>query len=207
MSSRRLVGFALACAVSVATPILGQTQPAAALLSYVEGAVYLDDQLVAAASSANGFGDSVTVRTARGRAVVALKRGGILALNDHTIVRVHANRIYNFNRIEVIEGTAVVISDTIGPLVSCRSEAKLSSAGAFRFDVEPRRAGASQACRFRVYDGAAAVPLVSVISALRSGETMMLDPACGDMVPTMTFAPGQLDDFDRWSRDQAAIRR
>jgi hypothetical protein len=154
------------------------------------------------------FADSATIRTARGRAVVLLKHGGILALNDHTLVRVYANGVYNFNRIEVLEGTAVVISGTSAPLVACRSDARLSSGGVFRFDVQPAaRNGVAATCRFRVYDGAAAVPLVSVISALRSGQTMSLDPTCGDMIPTMTFVPEQLDDFDRWSREQATVRR
>jgi hypothetical protein len=48
---------------------------------------------------------------------------------------------------------------------------------------------------------------IEVISALRSGQAMTLDPTCGDMIPTMTFAPDQMDDFDRWSRQQARKRR
>jgi hypothetical protein len=49
-------------------------------------------------------------------------------------------------------------------------------------------------------DGAAAVPLASVIAALRSGQSMTLDPSCGDMIPVLNFSPDGLDDFDRWSR-------
>jgi hypothetical protein len=198
---------ALLFALLGVAPALAQIQPSAATLFLVEGAVYLDDQLVTTSPAAAGLGESATIRTARGRAVVALKRGGLLTLDDHTVVRVHANRVYNFNRIEVLEGTAVVMTETSAPLVSCRSDARLSSGGVFRFDVQERRPDAGRACRFRVYDGAAAVPLVSVISAMRSGQGMDLDPACGDMIPTMTFAADKMDDFDRWSRDQAAARR
>jgi hypothetical protein len=203
MSSIRLVYVVVICAAVGVAPTSAQTTPDVATLTHVEGAVYLDDHLVAAPLGAVVLGDSATIRTAGGRAVVALKRGGVLALNEQTLVRVLANGIYNFNRVEVLEGTAVVISGASAPLVSCRSDARLSSAGVFRFDVQPTRTGALATCRFRVYDGAAAVSLASVTSALRSGQAMTLDPICGDMVPTMTFALDQMDDFDRWSRQQA----
>lgn len=133
-----------------------QTQPAAAALTHVEGAVYLDDQSVGSLPRDVVLRDAATVRTTDGRAVLALKRGGVLALAEHT------------------------------------------------FDVEPTLADGGVAWRFRVYDGAAAVPLISVTSALRSGQAMKLDPRCGDMIPTETFAPEQLDDFDRWSRQYSS---
>jgi hypothetical protein len=80
----------------------------------------------------------------------------------------------------------------------------LSSNGVFRFDVIPGVGGEPATCRFRVFDGAAAVPLVSVTSALRSGQEMKLDPRCGDMIPTDRFAIDQVDEFDRWSRIRSA---
>jgi hypothetical protein len=98
-----------------------------------------------------------------------------------------------------------VISGTSAPRVSCRSDAQLSSAGIFRFDVQPTHTGGLAPCRLRVYDGAAAVPLVTVINALRSGQAKTLDPTCADMIPTTTFAADQIDDFDRWSRQHAAV--
>lgn len=204
MSSMRLVQVVVICAAVGVAPSSAQTEHAVATLTHAEGAVFLDDQLVVASSGVI-VGDSAFIRTVGGRAVVALKRGGVIALNEHTLVRVLANAGYNFNRIEVVEGTAVVISGTSTPLVTCRTDAQLSSAGVFRFDVQPTRTGDLATCRFRVYDGAAAVPLASVISALRSGQTMTLDPTCGDHIPTVPFVPDQMDDFDRWSRQQAIV--
>jgi hypothetical protein len=204
MSSMRLVQVVVICAAVGVAPSSAQTERAVATLTHAQGAVYLDDQLVVASSGVI-VGDSAFIRTVGGRAVVALKRGGVIALNEHTLVRVLANAGYNFNRIEVVEGTAVVISGTSTPLVTCRTDAQLSSAGVFRFDVQPTRTGDLATCRFRVYDGAAAVPLASVISALRSGQTMTLDPTCGDHIPTVPFVPDQMDDFDRWSRQQAIV--
>jgi hypothetical protein len=203
MSPVRLVYLVVIGAALGVPTTSAQTQPAAAALTHVEGAVYLDDQPVGSLPRDVVLGDAATVRTTDGRAVLALKRGGVLALAEHTLVRVLANGRYNFNHVQVLEGTAVVISATSTPLMSCRSDVRLSSSGAFRFDVEPTQANGTAKCRFRVYDGSAAVPLVSVTSALRSGQAMSLDPRCGDMIPTWTFAPEQLDDFDRWTRQHA----
>ena len=205
MSSIRLVAVLAVCAAVGSGRISAEAQPQAARLAHIEGAVYLDDRLVSAPLKAPAFRDSATIRTVDGRAVVALKRGGALVLNEHTQVRVLANGVYNFNRVEVIEGTAVLISGASAPAVSCRNDVKLSLAGAFRFDVQASPPDGRATCRFRVYDGAAAVTLASLVLALRSGEAIVLDPTCGDMSPTTTFATNQLDAFDRWSREQATI--
>jgi hypothetical protein len=174
MSSIRLVCFLAICsAIGAGTPA-AQTLRQAALV-HAEGAVYLDDELVVSLPDAIVLPDSATVRTVAGRATVALKHGGVLALNEHTVVRILANGIYNFNRVEIIEGI-------------------------FRFDVERAGHEGTAVCRLRVYDGAAAVPLPSAIAVLRSGQAMGLSPTCEDMIPTVRFAPEQMDDFDRWSR-------
>jgi len=34
---------------------------------------------------------------------------------------------------------------------------------------------------------------------------MTLNRRAGDMIPVLAFSPADLDDFDRWSRQQAAI--
>jgi hypothetical protein len=205
MLSIRLLHVVVICAAVGVASSSAQTAPAVATLTHVDGTVYLDDQLVASTSGPVLLGDSASIRTAGGRAVVALKRGGVLALDENTLVRVLANGVYNFNRIEIVEGTAVVISGTSAPIVACGSDARLSSAGLFRFDVQRPRTGDLAKCRFRVYDGAASVSLISVVSALRSGQAMTLDPTCGDMVPTTTFASDQMDEFDRWSRQQTIV--
>jgi ferric-dicitrate binding protein FerR (iron transport regulator) len=182
----------------VAASTMAEGQGPVAMLTHADGVVLVDDR----PTTSDGviLGESAVVRTAAGRAVVALKGGGRLALDEHSSVRVLANRGYNFNRIEVLHGSALVFSETSAPLVSCASDARLSSSGIFRFDVHTVRGDSPATCRFRVYDGAAAVPLTSVISALRSWQSMMLDPSCGDMIPVLSFSPDQLDDFDRWSR-------
>ena len=180
-------------------------QAGAAALRVVEGVVYLNDSVVAAKTTPAVLPDSAVLRTAAGRAAISLKRGGWLFLATDSSVRVIGNGVYNFNRIEVLSGSAIVASGTSAPMVDCDSDIRLSDAGLFRFDVQPVNSDGDRPCRFRVFDGAAAVPLVSVTNALRAGQTMMCNRRCGDMVPTMEFSPDQLDDFDRWAR-QTQVR-
>ena len=96
--------------------------------------------------------------------------------------------------------SAIVASETSTPLVECENNIRLSDAGMFRFDVQRVNSEVERSCRFRVFEGAAAVPLVSVTAALRAGQTMMCNRRCGDMIPTTEFSQEQLDDFDQWAR-------
>ena len=106
----------------------------------------------------------------------------------------------NFNRIEVLTGSIIVASGSSSPLVECENEIRLSDWGTFRFDVQRMGGNDERSCRFRVFEGSAAVPLVTVTNALRAGQTMMCNRRCGDMIPTKEFSQEQLDDFDRWAR-------
>jgi hypothetical protein len=169
-------------------------------LVLADGAVYLNDTPVEGITAPAVLPDVAVLRTAQGRAAIALKRGGWLFLDADSSVRVFANTVYNFNRLEVLSGSAVVSSGTSAPLVDCESEIRLSSGGLFRFDAQLVNAEGERPCRFRVYDGAAAVPLVTVTNALRAGQSMTCNRRCGDMIPTTEFSPSQLDGFDQWVR-------
>ena len=171
-----------------------------AALVHAEGAVDLNDRAVEPTSTPAVLPDKAELRTTQGRAAVALKRGGLLFLDAGTSVRVLGNGVYNFNRIEVLTGSVIVASGTNSPLVECESEIRLSDAGTFRFDVQRMNGTGERTCRFRVFEGAAAVPLVTVTNALRAGQTMMCNRRCGDMIPTNEFSREQLDDFDQWAR-------
>jgi len=177
-----------------------QASRVGAALVHVEGEVYLNDRAIEWNSAPFVLPDSAVLRTSQGRAAIALKRGGLLFLDAGTSVRVLGNGVYNFNRIDVLTGSAIVASETSAPLVGCESEIRLSDAGIFRFDVQRGNSTDERSCRFRVFAGAAAVPLVSVTNALRAGQTMTCNRRCGDMIPTMEFSQEQLDDFDRWTR-------
>jgi hypothetical protein len=196
-----LPAVVLLATVCVSTRAFAQrTSRSGAALVHAEGEVYLNDRTIESSSVSALLPDSVVVRTSRGRAVVALKRGGLLFLDSDTSVRVLANGVYNSNRIEVLMGSAIVASATSAPLVECENEIRLSNGGMFRFDLQRMKSSDERSCRFRVFEGAAAVPLVSVTNALRAGQSMMCTRRCGDMIPTMEFSLDQLDDFDQWAR-------
>jgi hypothetical protein len=177
-----------------------QAERSGAALVLIEGTVYLNDRPVEKNAVPAAVPDSAVLRTTQGRAAVALKRGGWLLLDEGASVRVLGNGVYNFNRLEIITGSAIVASGTSAPLVDCENEIRLSSAGVFRFDAKPVDARGERLCQFRVYEGAAAVPLVTVTNALRAGQTMTCNRRCGDMVSTHEFSMSQLDGFDQWAR-------
>lgn len=195
-----LIAFAAACAAVTSASLEAQATRGAAALILAEGAVSVNNAALAESSVPSLLPDSGVVQTAGGRAVVALKRGGWVLLNANSSVRVVGNGVYNFNRVEVLSGSAIVASDTSSPVVACESDIRLSSAGTFRFDVKPINATGGRPCEFRVFEGAAAVPLTSVTNALRAGQSMTCDRQCGDMIPTREFPPDELDDFDTWAR-------
>jgi hypothetical protein len=177
-----------------------QAVRADAALVHAEGAVDLNDRAVEPTSTPAVLPDQAGLRTTGGRAAVALKRGGWLFLDVGTSVRVLGNSAYDFNRIEVLTGSIVVASGSNSALVDCESEIRLSDGGTFRFDVQRMGDNDERSCRFRVFEGAAAVPLVTVTNALRAGQTMICNRRCGDMIPTNEFSRVQLDVFDHWAR-------
>jgi hypothetical protein len=203
VSLRLLPALALLLGSSV---ILAQSGPAAAALIRTEGMVYLNDKPVAVETAPFALtGDVARIRTDTGRAVVSLKRGGILALADHAAVSVHANGAYNFNRIDLSDGSAVLISGTSSPLLACGTDVRLSSGGVFRFNVlAPERVDGSARCDFRVYDGAGSTQGVTVTYVLRAGQRMTLNRRAGDMIPVGPVSAAEEDEFDQWSRRQFA---
>ena len=180
-------------------PTHAQVRRAGATLLHAEGDVYLNDRVVESNSLPTVLPDPAVLRTSAGRAAIALKRGGMLFLDRGASVRVLGNGVYNFNRIEVLTGSAIVASESSAPLVDCESDIRLSDRGTFRFDVKRLNADERQ-CNFRVFEGAAAVPLATITNALRAGQSMACNRRCGDMIPTMEFSPEVHDEFDKWAR-------
>jgi hypothetical protein len=194
----------------ISTSALAQVQPerTTAALVLAVGAVYLNDTPVDVTAAPSVLPDAALLRTVQGRAAIALKRGGCLFLDAESSARVFGNPFYDFNRLDVLSGSAIVSSGTSTPLIGCESEIRLSSGGLFRFDAQPATAGGERPCRFRVYDGAAAVSLLTVTNALRAGQSMTCNRRCGDMIPITEFPPTQLDGFDQWAqRVQRQLRK
>ena len=161
----------------------------------VEGQVYVDDRAVESTSAA--VARSFLLRTEKGRVEMRL-REGVLALGEHSSMRVSANPPYNFDRFELLSGSAVIRTGEHGGELLCEDSVTLSDDGVFRLDLTPLPEG-QHSCRLRVFEGAAAVKLPSFTVALKTGETMGLSRGCGDMIPWDKFDMAKLDDFDRWS--------
>jgi hypothetical protein len=92
-------------------------------------------------------------------------------------------------------------------LVVCEDTVTLSDSGVFRLDIHPipesQYAHTENACGFKVYKGSAKVQLATLTAVLTSGMTMHLNRRGGDMIPTQEFDIGDIDGFDRWSRERA----
>lgn len=203
MSCIRLVAFVVACVSIGVTSTFAQSDPAPSALARASG-VSLDSASMSPAARPVARDDASIIRADGGRAVIALKGGGILALDHHARVRILDNTNDNFSRIEILEGSAIVVTRNNGPSIACGNNARLSSEGVFRFDVEESGPAGAVACSLRVSDGAAAIPLASMLVALRAGQSMKLDPRCGDMTPVQRISADASDDFDRWSKQQAS---
>lgn len=205
---KRLSFVSALAVLLVPAAALAQSPQTAATLALTEGAVFLNDHTVSAMASTTALPDAAVVRTAEGRAAIALKRGGWLFLDAGASVRVFANNVYNFNRIEVLTGSAIVFSSTSAPIVECESAIKLSDSAFVRFDAKPVDARGERPCQFRIYEGAAAVPLTSLTVALHALQTMTCNKRCGDMIPLNDFMPGEPDAFEKWARfTQSRLRK
>jgi hypothetical protein len=90
-----------------------------------------------------------------------------------------------------------------------QNEVTLSDFGIYRFDVvrPPGLTTGEKLCGFKVYEGAAAVQLGSVISVPTRGKFMSLSLACGDRIPLQKFNIEATDGLDSWSRQRVRLRR
>jgi hypothetical protein len=181
--------------------VFAQSSNEPAAITRIEGSVYVNEMAVTALGSLT---KDATVRTEAGRAVIRL-RDGTLFVGENSSVRVLDNHPYNFNRLEMTEGSAVVVTENGAGLVVCEDTITLSDHARVRLDLHPMAASpyGEHSCSIKVYEGAASVQLVTVATALRAGKTMPLNRRAGDLVPWDDFDVAATDDLDRWSREVA----
>jgi hypothetical protein len=208
MSLRRISSLASLTIFSATLSVSAQQPTASARLVRADGAVTLNGQAVAAGAATIVLGEVAEIQTKDSRAVIVLKRGGTFVLGPNSSARIHANGVYNFNRIEMLTGSAALLSASSSGLVACGTEARLSSEGVYRFDIlDPERIDGTQRCRVRVHEGAASTPGASMSYVLRSGQEMVMNQRAGDLIPVSRLAPDAFDDLDRWAREQATVTR
>jgi hypothetical protein len=171
-------------------------------IAHTEGAVYLDGQRMPEGESPVPIPDHATIRTEAGHAEIQLSGGDTLFLGERSSVQVHTNRPFNFNRLEMLGGPAVIVTGKMGSMLDCEEPVRLSGGGIFRLDLRPLLGG--NECAFKVYQGAAAVQMPSYIAVLTAGQSMGLDQRCGDMTSTGEFDVRKTDGLDQWSRQRTA---
>ena len=183
------VMLALAAVPASAQPVISAKS---GLIAYVEGNVYLADQLVE--PSATKFPDikeNSVVRTTEGRAEVLLTPGVVLHLGENSSFRLLTNRLID-TRLELLTGSAVVdaaevAKDTNVTVVFGTASAVLAKAGHFRFDTQPMR--------LKVFAGIADVTI----------DGQHIEAAAGKMVTVggelaEKFDRNDTDSLDNWAR-------
>jgi hypothetical protein len=143
-----------------------------------------------------------TVHTENGRAEIRIASGDSVFLGENSSMRLSDNHGLNSSRFEILTGSAVVMTGSLGPVAVCEEEVQLSDSGMFRFDVHDVQG--ERFCRVRVYKGAAAAPMPSFIWVLTNGQTADLNRRCGDHTQRNEFNIEDIDGLDRWSRQRAA---
>jgi hypothetical protein len=182
-----------------ALAVFAQSSNEPAAITRIEGTVYVNEAAVTAPGSLT---KDATVRTEAGRVVIRL-RSGTLFVGENSTVRVLDNHPYNYNRLEMTDGSAVVVTENGAGLVVCEDTITLSDHAVVRLDLRPITASpyGEHSCGVKVYEGAASVQLATVATVLRPGKTMPLNRRAGDMVPWHDFDLAGTDDLDHWSRE------
>lgn len=210
MSSVRT--FALLAALLALCAVMSSAQtllPGSMLIAHVEGKVYLNEQRVEPPSTPIHIYNESVVRTEEGRAEIRLAAGISLFLGEGAAVKRVPSSTSSFSGFEMLKGSAVVTTDEIGVVATCSNEVTLSDSGLYRIDVIPlpELPTSEKVCGLRVYEGAAAVKLATVVSVLTPGKFMGLNLRCGDRTPLQKFDPQRTDALDDWSRQRIRSRR
>ena len=163
------------------------------LIHYVEGRVYLGDQLVE-----SKFGtfpevkENATLRAEQGRAEILLTPGVFLRLGENSSFRMVTNRLID-TRLEFLSGSAVIEADDLMKdnsvtVVYKDSTVRLVKNGLYRFDSEP--------AALKVFGGEASVQAADKTVEVKEGKML---PFGGELA-VAKFDKEQTDSLDRWSR-------
>jgi len=202
MSAARISAVATTF-LTLSVVVCAQSGPFHEAITHIEETVFLDGVRLEPSASPIRLKQNSVARTENGRVEIALASGDTLFLGGNSSVRLIDNRSLNFSRIEILTGSAVVITRELGPVVVCEEEVQLSDSGVFRFDVHDVLG--ERFCRVKVYKGAAAAQMPSFIWVLTNGKMIDLSRSCGDHIPRNGFKIEDVDGLDRWSQQRAAF--
>jgi uncharacterized membrane protein YgcG len=188
--------LALSAIPALAQPVISAKS---GLISYVEGKVYLGDQVVE--PSPAHFADvkeNALVRAAQGRAEVLLTPGVVLRLGENSSFKMLTNRLID-TRLELLTGSAVVEADEIAKdtnvtVVSKDGTVSLGKKGLYRFDTAP--------ARLKVFDGLASVQIAGQNFEVAGGKMLGLG---GAVASVEKFDKEDTDSLDNWSRRRGEL--
>ena len=164
------------------------------LLHYVEGRVFLGDQL--AESKFGNFPDikeNQELRTEEGRAEVLLTPGVFLRLGENSAIRLVTNRLID-TRVEFLAGSALVEADELlkdnGVTIVYKDYTiQLQKKGVYRFDSDPPA--------MRVYDGEVLAHFNGQNGQIKGGRILEMD---GALATAHFDKDKEADELYLWSR-------
>jgi hypothetical protein len=188
--------LALSAIPALAQPVISAKS---GLISYVEGKVYLGDQIVEPSPTRfPEVKENAVVRTAEGRAEVLLTPGVVLRLGENSSFKMITNRLID-TRLELLTGSAVVEADEIAKdtnvtLVSKDGTVSLGKKGLYRFDTAP--------ARLKVFEGLASAQVAGQNFEVAGGKMLGLG---GTIASVEKFNKEDTDSLDNWSRRRGEL--
>jgi hypothetical protein len=188
--------LAVVLLVMVAVPAAAQpvTPAKSGMVSYIEGEVRLDDQLVPDPIVAQFpyMKENGTLRTVAGRAEVQMLPGWAMRLGERSLLHMITNRFID-TRVELVEGSGVVQvpeiqKDNSLTVVVGNAAITIAKAGDYHFDASP--------ARLKVFAGEANVKIGNEMLVVGSGKMLNLG---GALASVEKFGKEDLDALDRWS--------
>ncbi|HUP03736.1 MAG TPA: hypothetical protein VMU19_07090 [Bryobacteraceae bacterium] len=193
--SATLLSLAAVCsAQQPGTSVAPVTPAKSGMVSYIQGAVYVDDALIPDPIVANFpyVKEGGELRTAEGRAEVAMNPGIMMRVGENSKVRMISDRFID-TRVELTQGAATaqlveVPKDNQFTLVVKDATIVISRAGFYHFYAEPPS--------LKVFTGEARVTLNDETSEVSGGHMVALG---GGKLSAQKLDKDDMDALDRWS--------
>jgi hypothetical protein len=182
---------ALAAVPALAQPV---TPSKSGMVSYIEGEVHNDDQLIPDPIVATFpyMKENGVLRTGQGRAEVQMLPGWAMRLGESSRLHMITNRFID-TRVELVEGSGVVqvpeiLKDNSLTVVLAKAAVTIAKAGDYHFDASP--------ARLKVFAGEANVKIGNEMLVVGGGKMVNVD---GALASVEKFNKEDLDTLDRWS--------
>jgi hypothetical protein len=184
----------LAAQSQTGTSVAPVTPAKSGMVSYIQGAVYVDNALIPDPIVANFpyMKEGGDLRTAEGRAEVVMNPGIMMRVGENSTVRMITNRFID-TRVELTQGAATVQlvevpKDNQFTLVDKDATVVLSKAGFYHFYADPPS--------IKVFTGEARVTVNDQSIEVSTGKMLQFN---GGNASVQKFDKDDTDALDRWS--------